>query len=151
MYCSSCARIRIFELRVNARVEEFETVLAGSGVQVRSAGITESAAGLIGADGIHSQVRQILWGEQQPRFTGNVAWRMLVPTARLPAGMVRPMSTVWWGPGKHFVHYYVAGGEFVNCVCVVEKSGWQVESWTELGDVSELREDFVGWHADIRS
>ena len=138
------------ELRVNLRVEEFETVRAGSGVQVRSAGITESAAGLIGADGIHSQVRQILWGEQQPRFTGNVAWRVLVPTARLPAGMVRPMSTVWWGPGKHFVHYYVAGGEFVNCVCVVEKSGWQVESWTELGDVAELREDFVGWHADIQ-
>ena len=139
------------ELRVNARVEHFETVRAGSGVQVRSAGTTELAAGLIGADGIHSKVRQDLWGEQQPLFTGNVAWRMLVPAARLPAGMVRPMSTVWWGPSKHFVHYYVAGGEFVNCVCVVEKSGWQVESWTELGDVGELRADFVGWHADIQT
>jgi salicylate hydroxylase len=59
------------------------------------------------------------------------------------------MSTVWWGPGKHFVHYYVRGGDYVNCVCVVEKSGWQVESWTELGDISELREDFAGWHPDV--
>ena len=74
--------------------------------------------------------------------------RMLVPTARLPAGMVRPMSTVWWGPGKHFVHYYVAGGEFVNCVCVVEKR--MAGESGPGGDVAELREDFVGWHADIQ-
>lgn len=138
------------ELRVNARVKGFVPAGTDSVVRVHTAGTTESAAGLIGADGIHSMVRQALWGEQQPRFTGNVAWRMLVPTARLPAGMVRPMSTVWWGPGKHFVHYYVAGGDYVNCVCVVEKSGWQVESWTELGAVAELQKDFLGWHADVQ-
>ena len=68
------------------------------------------------------QVRCALWGEHQPTFTGNVAWRMLVPASKLPKDMVRPMSTIWWGPGKHFVHYYVRGGDYVNCVCVVEKS-----------------------------
>ena len=62
---------------------------------------------LIGADGIHSQVRTHLFGPESPTFTGNVAWRMLVPVERLPAGMVRPMATAWWGPHRHFVHYYV--------------------------------------------
>ena len=65
--------------------------------------------------------------------------------------MVRPMSTAWWGPGKHFVHYYVKGGTLVNCVCVVEKAGWEVESWTEPGDLQEMKADFSGWHGDIQT
>jgi len=105
---------------------------------------------LVGADGIHSKVRALLWGEEAPRFTGNVAWRCLVPVHLLPKDLVRPMSTVWWGPGKHFVHYYVRGGQFVNCVCVVEKDGWEIESWTTPGDVQELRHDFAGWHPSIQ-
>ena len=104
---------------------------------------------LVGADGIHSAVRRELWGDEQPQFTGNVAWRMLVDVKRLPEGLIRPMSSVWWGPGKHFVHYYVRAGTLVNCVCVVEKRGWEVESWTEAGAVDELRLDFAGWHDDI--
>ena len=106
---------------------------------------------LIGADGIHSQVRSQLWGEEKPTFTGNVAWRALVPTERLPAGLIKPASTVWWGPGSHFVHYYVKGGAKVNCVCVVEKAGWEVESWTERGEFDELKHDFEGWHSDIQA
>lgn len=106
---------------------------------------------LIGADGIHSKVRTRLWGETAPDFTGNVAWRALVPAAQLPEGMVRPMSTAWWGPHKHFVHYYVRGGELVNCVCVVEKEGWSVESWTERGQYAELKSDFQGWHDEIQT
>ena len=105
---------------------------------------------LIGADGIHSTVRSQLFGSQAPRFTGNVAWRALIPAARLPKGLIRPMATAWWGPHKHFVHYFVRGGELVNCVCVVEKKGWEVESWTERGDRSELQADFAGWHETVR-
>ena len=80
-----------------------------------------------------------------------IAWRALVPTERLPDGLIRPMATAWWGPGMHFVHYYVRRGELVNCVCVVEKSGWQVESWTERGEYDELKGDVAGWHDDIQT
>jgi salicylate hydroxylase len=104
---------------------------------------------LVGADGIHSKIRQSLWGKQNAEFTGNVAWRALVPSKQLPSDLVKPMSTVWWGPGKHFVHYYVRGGEFVNCVCVVEQRGWQVESWTEPGELDMLRQAYHGWHSDL--
>lgn len=106
---------------------------------------------LIGADGIHSVVRTHLFGPQAPNYTGNLAWRALIPAHRLPRDLVRPNATVWWGPGKHFVHYYVRGGALVNCVCVVEKDGWQSESWTERGDRAELKRDFAGWHADIQT
>ena len=104
---------------------------------------------LVGADGIHSRVREGLFGPQAPDFTGNVAWRALVPVDRLPRGFVAPATTVWMGPGRHFVHYYVRGGALVNCVCVVEKAGWEVESWTQQGDHAELRADFAGWHPGV--
>jgi len=135
-------------LNTGARVSEF--CQTSTHVQLCADGSEYLGDVLIGADGIHSTIRAGLWGEQAPAFTGNVAWRALVPAARLPAGRIRPMSTVWWGPRKHFVHYYVRGGELINCVCVVEKQGWQVESWTEQGDHQELKSDFAGWHADVQ-
>lgn len=106
---------------------------------------------LVGADGIHSNLRAKLWGQQQADFTGNMAWRMVVPIQGLPREMAAPKATVWWGPGKHFVHYLVSGGRYMNCVCVVETDTWHAETWTEPGSVAELRADFAGWHDDIQS
>ena len=105
---------------------------------------------LIGADGIRSTVRAALFGTAPPTFAGHVAWRALVPAERLPRGAVRPVATVWWGPRRHFVSYPVRAGALVNCVCVVEKAGWQVESWTARGERRELAADFAGWHADVQ-
>ena len=122
-----------------------------AGVRVDTSEGEHHADLLVGADGIHSMVRSALWGERQPTFTGNIAWRAMVPASALPEGLIRPMSTAWWGPQKHFVHYYVRRGELVNCVCVVEKQGWEVESWTEPGDYVELKSDFSGWHSDIQT
>jgi salicylate hydroxylase len=105
---------------------------------------------VIGADGLHSVIRETLWGAAKPRFTGNVAWRATVPVEALPEGLVRPVGTVWMGPQSHFVSYYIKQGGLVNFVAVVEKSGWEVESWTEKGDKAELVADFAGWHDTVQ-
>ena len=136
------------ELRESARVEGFSQ--DASGVRITVNGGSEEGDALIGADGIHSTVRAGLFGAEAPTFTGNVAWRALVPADRLPRGMLNPVGTVWWGPGRHFVCYYLRGGALLNCVCVVEKDGWEVESWTERGEHTELKGDFAGWHEHIR-
>jgi salicylate hydroxylase len=135
-------------LHADARVEQMTQ--DGRGVSFTAGGSVHEGDLAVGADGIHSVIRSALWGEELPRFTGNVAWRALVPVERLPEGLVPPMATVWWGPHKHFVHYYVRGGALLNCVCVVEKKGWEVESWTERGDYQELKSDFAGWHEDVQ-
>ncbi|MGD8830714.1 MAG: FAD-dependent monooxygenase [Pseudomonadales bacterium] len=135
-------------LHVRASVDGF--VQDEAGVTITAGGETHRGSLLVGADGIHSTVRAALFGAESPTFTGNVAWRALVPASRLPAGRIRPVAGVWWGPHKHFVHYYVRAGELINCVCVVEKAGWEVESWTAHGDHTELVADFAGWHPDIR-
>lgn len=137
------------ELCLDVEVKGFEQ--SDGCVTIDTSSGDRSADLLVGADGIHSSVRAGLFGDDAPEFTGNVAWRALVPVECLPADLVRPMATVWWGPGKHFVHYYVRGGELVNCVCVVEKEGWTTESWTERGKLDELKADFAGWHPDLQA
>ena len=106
---------------------------------------------VIGADGIHSVVREKLFEKKESSFTGNVAWRMLIPVHSLPRDLILPDTTVWLGPKKHFVSYHVSGGKNLNCVCLVEQDGWTNESWSERGNIEDLREVYNGWNQTIET
>ena len=106
---------------------------------------------VIGADGIHSVVREKLFEKKESSFTGNVAWRMLIPVDSLPRDLILPDTTVWLGPKKHFVSYHVSGGKNLNCVCLVEQDGWTNESWSERGNIEDLREVYNGWNQTIET
>ena len=106
---------------------------------------------VIGADGIHSVIRELVVGRESGRFSGQVAYRGLVPAERLADLELELCASIWWGPGHHFVHYFVgAGGRFVNWVAVVP-SEWRIESWTERGKVADALRQFDGWHPQVRS
>jgi salicylate hydroxylase len=101
---------------------------------------------VVGADGIHSAVRTALFGADAPRFTGHVAYRGLVPAERVAHLPLERNCTVWPGQGSHLVHYFVAAGRLLNVVCITEEHSWTHESWTDEGDVTQLRETYAGWH-----
>ena len=120
--------------------------------EVRFADRTSVTADIvIGADGIHSQVRADLFGADRPQFTGCVAWRGLVPMDRLPPHLAQMLGTNWLGPHGHVLHYPVRRGELMNFISFVERDDWQVESWTVEGTVGELANDFRGWHDDVHA
>jgi salicylate hydroxylase len=122
------------------------------GVTLRFAnGRTATAQLAIGADGVQSQVRAALFGEDRPEFTGIVAWRGLVPRDRVPSGIKMDVGTNWVGPGGHVVHYPVRGGELLNFVGLLERNDWRVESWTVQGTRDEFANDFRNWHPDIHA
>ena len=114
-------------------------------------GNSASAPFVIGADGIHSTVRAILFGAGKPEFTGCVAWRGLIPMQRLSEHLHRLVGTTWLGPRGFVLHYPVRRAEFMNFVSVVERDDWQVESWVVAGTRSELANDFAGWHRDVQA
>ena len=105
---------------------------------------------LIGADGIHSVVRAQMLGPDKAKFTGNIAWRAVVPRAALRGEVPDPTACVWVGAGRHAVTYHL-GGNKVNFVGVVESTDWQSEAWSEQGALADLRADFGGWHPVIQS
>lgn len=104
---------------------------------------------LIAADGIHSPIRSQMLGTDKPVFTGNVAWRTVVPVDKLGEDALRPVTCVWMGKRRHCATYPVRGGTWANLVAVVERDDWQTESWTEQGSVDEALADFDGWHPTI--
>ena len=114
-------------------------------------GSMAQAQGAVGADGVHSRVRQLLFDNDVATFTGCVAWRGVVPAHRLPAGLLRPVGTNWIGPGRHFVNYPLRRGELLNFVGIVERQDWRIESWSAQGTADECLRDFKGWHRDIQA
>lgn len=105
-----------------------------------------SGALLIGADGIGSALRSKLNSDEEPRYSGQVAWRALVPASALPPELVPRAATVWTGSQRHVVTYYLRGGDLVNLVAVEERGEWTAEGWSEPGDPDRLRASFTGWH-----
>ena len=105
---------------------------------------------LIGADGIHSRVRHVMFGPEKPRFTGCVAWRGLVPAERVAPLGIEVASNNWMGPDGHVVHYWVSAGQFMNVVCIVEHGDWTSDSWTDKGKVADTLARYEGWHPTVR-
>jgi len=117
----------------------------GRAIVATAQGAEMSAGLLIGADGLHSIVRQVLNATATPAFTGQVAWRALVRAT----GPVRPLANVHMGPGRHLVHYPLRGGMLVNIVAVEERSEWVDEGWNRPGDPDEMRAAFREFGAEV--
>ncbi len=118
-----------------------------------SDGSTAAADLVVGADGVHSRVREILLGPEKPINRGRVAYRAVFPAARVGRDL-GPSRTKWWGPDRHIVMYYTtaARDEIYFVTSKPERQDWVTpESWSAKGDVGELRGAFAGFHADVRA
>lgn len=136
-------------VHLNATAVGFEET--PEGVSLRLADGTKiSGDVLIGADGIKSAIRRQIAGDSKPEYTGDAAWRLTVPTERLPDGIMDGKSSIWVGPGKHAVIYFLRSGSLLNCVTAVECDEWTDETWTERKPWADLKRDLVGWHDEIQ-
>lgn len=136
-------------IRLNATVSDY--VEDSDGVTLHL-GDGSSATGdvLIGADGLKSNVRDRLLGSTPCNWTGNVAWRGTIPVEKLPKNFMEKCVSLFVGPRKHMVIYYLRRQELVNFVGVVENDDWKEEGWTVKSPWSELKTDFDGWHDTVQ-
>ena len=136
-------------IHLNSRCSGFDQNDSRVRLRLENGGAVEADA-LIGADGVHSAIRQNLFGDDRPKFAGCMAWRGVIPAERLPPGLIRPVGTNWIGPGHHVIHYFLRRGELLNFVGIVERGDWQVESWSTQGTHAECAADFEGWHETVQ-
>ncbi|WP_424969005.1 FAD-dependent monooxygenase [Dinoroseobacter sp. S76] len=110
-------------------------------------GQTRSAELLVGADGLHSQVRKAVDKPAKPFFTGQVAWRMILPQTHAPD----PEASVFMGPGRHVVSYPLREGTVRNIVAVEERDRWTAEGWTQPDDPMRVARAFASFAPQVRN
>jgi 6-hydroxynicotinate 3-monooxygenase len=123
------------EIELNHRVVGVDEH-QGRTVVTFAGGDTATADVVIGADGVHSVVRERLFGATEATFSGLVAYRGIAPRDRVPD--VAPIAAKWWGDDRHLVHYWVSAGRELNFVAAVPEPSWNEESWAAEGKTADL-------------
>jgi salicylate hydroxylase len=98
---------------------------------------------VIGADGVRSVIRQALYGDDSPTYTGQMVWRALLNGSDVPEKVLEPTGHIQWvGPGCHLLAYYIRGRKLVNIVTQEDTDKWVEEGWSTCGDPDEMRLSF---------
>jgi salicylate hydroxylase len=139
-----------YGIRLGSRVERVDQDDKGVTLTLAD-GTTAQGDILVGADGIHSTVRAQLFGKESPRYTGNVAWRGLVPAERVAHLNLGSVVGVWMGPNRSIVQYYVSAGRTFNWIGISRSPQPARESWLAEGKIEDALAEYDGWHSTIRT
>ena len=116
--------------------KKFEKITDGKAIF--SDGETLFADLIIGADGLHSNARKIVFGEVKAIFTKQIAWRSIVPNSINQCDFAH----VTLAPKRHIVSYPIRDGRQLNLVLIKEQNDWQPDGWRHLEDPSVVKENF---------
>ncbi|MBN8982484.1 MAG: FAD-dependent monooxygenase [Rhizobiales bacterium] len=132
------------EVRLGCQYEDVASYAKGVTVVQRkgSARQQEPALALIGADGVWSTVRHQMYPDEQPKFTGRIAWRGTVDSKQLPREFNAKRVQLWMGANAHIVAYPMKDGKLINVVAIVTGQ-WNRPGWSEPGDAAELAQFFL--------
>jgi salicylate hydroxylase len=141
------------DLRLGCQFEDVTRHAKGLTVVQRSgmARQHELAVALIGADGIWSSVRNHLFPDVQPQFSGLIAWRGTLEATALPREYIAPRVQLWMGPDAHLVAYPISAARQINVVAIVSGT-WNRPGWSAPGDTTEIKNTFATsrWPATAR-
>jgi salicylate hydroxylase len=111
-------------------------------------GSAAAADVVLGADGIHSAVRNAISADR-PRFSGHSIYRGLVPADKVPALLEEPKVIIWLGPDRHCVCYPVRAGQLISVAATTPTPRAPRESWTAEGRIADLRAQYAGWNDEL--
>jgi 2-polyprenyl-6-methoxyphenol hydroxylase-like FAD-dependent oxidoreductase len=146
------------ELSLGTTVTGFAT--AGDAISVdlqrRGAVARDKADLLVGADGLHSQMRNALGfgGPDQANFTGCVAYRALVNAKETDPQWARSEIVLRLGPEAHLVQYPLRRRSIINFVATVSslsQAGGAHRQFDGAADLSTLERAFAGWSKEARA
>lgn len=100
---------------------------------------------LIGADGNASRVRSALFDESAPKFTGQVAFRAIIPADRVPVALLERRRVMYFGPQRMVLHYPLRKGRVMNLIGIGQTPNWEEEGWA----IAATKEEFLALYSDF--
>ena len=143
---ADAARAAGVNIRLLQQVQDVTLTNAGAKLHMAHGEVIKPNL-LIGADGLHSNVRVALNGVRKPFFTRQVAWRTVIPAV----GDEPPVAKVYMGAGRHLVVYPLRGGTMLNIVAVQERDEWAAEGWNFEDDPDNLRNVFADFGDEVQA
>ena len=141
----AAARAAGVDIRLGQRVARVEHARDGLTLHLDGGRGQLTTPLLIGADGLHSRLRRALNPSAEAFFTGQVAWRAVIPES--PGAPAE--AEVFMGPGRHLVSYPLRGGRARNIVAVEARGTWTEEGWHHRDDPQALRQAFAGFGGPV--
>jgi salicylate hydroxylase len=135
-------------MRLNHQFESYEQDENGVTAHFKT-GASARGDLLIGADGVRSGVREAMHGPEEPRFTGQVCYRCLIPIETVREHLGDGPTYGYHGPGRHVLRYVIRHGTVVNVVAFVRTDSWTGEGYSEQTTPDELLSYFPGWDEHV--
>jgi 6-hydroxynicotinate 3-monooxygenase len=112
---------------------------------------TEAEADIvIGADGVHSRMRDFVLGPEKACYTGRVAHRAIFPTSLLGGRPIRD-CTKWWAPESHILIYYMTQArEEIYVTSALPQETWDSEASFVDCERDAFIAAFDGYHRELR-
>ncbi len=133
-------------VRARSRVVKLEETDHDAAVELDTGEVIRADL-VIGADGLNSRVRTLLFGEQESRFTGTVVWRGLMPRARVREEYSEHILS-WLGPRRHVLVYPLRHAAHPHSVfslsAFIPMEEVRREDWTASGEIEDLRKALQG-------
>jgi len=149
VFLKACQQSGLITLDTSRKV----TALTDHGDRVSvstNEGPTYEGVALVGADGLWSTIRSLLLHDGNPRISGHIAYRAVLPTEEVPERLRWQTMAFWAGEKTHLVIYPIRGGELTNLVAVFHSKRYE-EGWDSFGDPAELHERFAGTCEEVRT
>jgi 2-polyprenyl-6-methoxyphenol hydroxylase-like FAD-dependent oxidoreductase len=141
----------VVELATSARVVELDRTDPTRPAVITADGRRFEGDVVVGADGIRSAVRDLAGFDDTLEFSGEMAYRALIPGDLIVADPAsrfladRYHSTIWYGPDKHLVHYMIRGGQYLNIVAIVPASETIAQDWSAPATAEQLAAEYGDW------
>jgi salicylate hydroxylase len=109
-------------------------------------GMVVEGDALIGCDGSRSAVREAVYGSAPVSYSGQVAFRALIPCENDLPHLGAQGACMYIGPNRMFLHYPLRKNRLMNVVAISRQPRWEQEGWTISAKVSELLELYQDFH-----
>lgn len=111
---------------------------------------TAEADAVVGADGVHSRVRDLILGISGPTYHGLTAYRAVFPRERV-AGLRLDDNCKWWGPDSYFLNYFMSDRRDELYWITGTPEPWPHEDHAPRpGDLEHVRAAHAGYHSEVQ-